>query len=1087
MFKFDGKHASEYFDKVLLVKRDMAAPSSPILQELRDKPGAYFFGVQTGVYEVEFEVFIQGNDRQDLWKRIRKANAWLKQGELKRLEFDDEPDLYYEAVCVDNLELDEILEYGFGTIKFIAPDPYAFGETQKQRISSPTVVFSRPSVRYRENGTAVTENYPMYKDGKFGQAVFIEEGTTNLLTTAASPSQEEVSVDVGVDYYLSTIGGSATIEHKQTETLSKTTLNKEGTDYSHELDTEWETGTHNDTQEVSNDYLQLTSGTDYEKIWDSDEEWNDSSNTMENVGGYGGGLELYGYPDWDLIDYMTYFRNSGWETRGDNVFSQEPDHLFFNASSPVSQQTRVFRALSEAGFNYATLDFKASINGNHMKVWLTNGSNAWRVFLPSTNGEVKWFRIRFNPSGATLYVDGVQTSTTVQQTTSTSNILQFYIQNAGESTVMRLYFVFFSYRDEDAPPAGHWYTGTWETPYMSLAQVKGVETASLSWFYEYTNTNLDDAGISIDYQLRVNGVEQGWKTLFNDATQEGDITQTIPDLPNGTNVMNTEIKLRIVLSSRSPFDFPYVDYLRLYVKSGYSPAGSWESPVLDISQVGKAATTSISWVSHSVPTGTSVKVETNLSLDGGDTWEGFVEVDSGDSIPGITQTTNLANARLRYKITLTTTDATVTPSVDSVEINLVSGYKPSETIELNGFEVSNIGFAETSVVSLPENSGNESTSVIFEYSIDDGQTWNELVDSQPFIQNEDLTGKLLRLRYTLSTSDTRFSPSIGNSLTWYIQQQEQNKIKPATQTIRVTPSGVTRWQLEKKPYPTGWHATGTRYPESMSVWIEHLVESWEIEGAISFWFHDDGVVKQQFPTILDTVGDTYRIKVYKDVANDEYVLEIGGNVVLATPASIGWNHLVLTWDESNGYLYLNNSLVETFDKETFPLRFNGMNEIWLGSSRDETDQINDLIDDISLWDHKLDEEEIDQLYQEPAQSNSGANIYHLDGSLTSTDDRSLVYEGTAETFPKFTITFARDTSYYRVANGRDFVLVNYDFKAGDVLEIDNQRELILLNGGPIMKAISLDSDFFEIRNGDEIIVDPAGFANVDIEFVERWV
>src|SRR5690606_18276124 len=102
----------------------------------------------------------------------------------------------------------------------------------------------------------------------------------------------------------------------------------------------------------------------------------------------------------------------------------------------------------------------------------------------------------------------------------------------------------------------------------------------------------------------------------------------------------------------------------------------------------------------------------------------------------------------------------------------------------------------------------------------------------------------------------------------------------------------------------------------MSVWIEHVVEAWEIEGAMSFWLHDDGVVKQQFPTILDTVGDTYRIKVYKDVANGEYVLEIGGNVVLTTPASIGWNHLVLTWDESNGYLYLNNSLVETFDKET---------------------------------------------------------------------------------------------------------------------------------------------------------------------------
>lgn len=1076
MFKFDGKHASEYFDKVLLVKRDMAAPSSPILQELRDKPGAYFFGVQTGVYEVEFEVFIQGNDRQDLWKRIRKANAWLKQEELKKLEFDDEPGLYYEAICVENLELDEILEYGFGQIKFIAPDPYAFGETQKQRVGSPNVMFSREGIRYREDGSQVTENYPIYKDGKFGQAVLVEEGTTNLLATASAPAQEEVSVGVGEDYYLTAIGGSATIEHKRTETLSKTSLSKEGTDLSQTID--WETGTHNGT-EVIEQKLQLKHGNDYYFNYNTKDKWEAPGTTHYNTYGNDNGQLEMAPNTWDITDPMTNLNQ--WNPDGDTekISLVDNDYIRIDATQPVTQQTRIRRnhgSTSETG----TMAFRARIAGDKALVWWSNGRVGIRVPIPDTGGEWSWmFIVRTSDTTADLYVDGTKYDVEITYSTSSTTDMQFYFRYAGDTGIIEVDRVYFHRTQMIPQPSIGFYEGIWESDYHDISDVGFIEYSDLWGTASYSSTidDSDEAIVFVQYRLKVNGIEQDW-VMWTPDTRE--------IFPKGTDVRNTQIKFKLLLYLRDPGGIVRVNYLWIDLKGSYYPSGYWESQALDISQVGKAASSLISWTNQ-IPEGTSVKVETDISFDGGTTWEGYAEAADGNSIPGIDQATDLSNARLRYKVTLETNDVSVTPSVDSIEFSLVSGYKPSEIIELNGLDVSNIGFAETSVVSLPENSGNESTSVIFEYSIDDGQTWNELVDSQPFIQNENLTGKLLRLRYILTTSDTRFSPSIGNSLTWYIQQQEQNKIKPATQTIRVTPSGVTRWQLEKKPYPTSWHATGAREPEALLVWVKHLNETWETGGSVSFWFHDDGVVKQQFPTILDTVGDTYRVKVYKDVANGEYVLEIGGNVVLATPASIGWNHLVLTWDESNGYLYLNGSQVGTFDRVTFPLNFDGMNYLWLGSSRDKTNHLNDLIDDIALFDHKLEEAEINQLFQQPAQGSIGANIYHLDGNLVSDDDTSLVYEGTAETFPKFTITFARDTSYYRVANGRDFVLVNYDFKAGDVLEIDNQKELILLNGGPIMKAISLDSDFFEIRNGDEIIVDPAGFANVDIEFVERWV
>lgn len=1051
MFKFDGKHASEYFDKVLLVKRDMAAPSSPILQELRDKPGAYFFGIQTGVYEVEFEVFIQGNDRQDLWKKIRKANAWLKQGELKRLEFDDEPDLYYEAVCVDNLELDEILEYGFGTIKFIAPDPYAFGKTQKQSVDSPNVVFDRIGIRYREDGSEVTENYPVYKAGKFGEAVLVEEGTTNLLNTAASPEQEEVSVEVGDDYYLFTIGGSATVEHKHTETLPKTTLDKEGTDISHTAD--WTSGTHNGTE--LNGYLQLAkSGTDFT---------NTQPRISVNTPAYRG----------DYVGQNDCSSLAGWTTSQTGSYSVVNGTIIVVDSSS-SDNAYIYR--NNTVNNPGTLDFRLKAEGVG-RINVQDGTNEFRFNAPNTNGEFKWYRIRVNGTTARLYENGTLIQTVSPAGTGTNKYISFYLSPADIGSY-EIDHLAWANKDMGAPPEnGIWFISG-ESIWYDVTPV-GLALSSQVTFTANTAT-IDGSGLAkVEYQLDDNGTIGNYTEV-----NSGD---SIPGITKGKNLSGVKYRKKFNLQTMDPTSIVYLDNWTDKILSGYLTSGYRESAALNINQVGKAASTSISWVNQSIPAGTSVKVETSLSLDGGNTWSGYTEVTNGGTLPGIDQTTDLSDARLRYKVTLETTDVAVTPSVDSLTINLVSGYKASETVELPSFDVSNIGFAENSVVELPEVNGDASTSVTFEYSIDGGQTWNPMTNGQPFIQNEDLTGKLLKLRYTLETNDTRYAPIIGNSLTWFIQQQERNKIKPATQTIRVTPNGAARWQLEKKPYATGWHNTGTREPEALMVWVKHLAETWESEGAISFWFHDDGIKKQQFPTILDTIGDIYRIKFYKDVANGEYVLEVGGNVVLTASIVTGWNHFVLTWDNSNGYLYMNGSQVGTFDRNNFPLYFNGMNYLWFGSSRDKTDHLNGLIDEIALFNHKIDEEEISQLYQEPAKRKPGVNIYHLDGNLVSDNDTSLVYEGTAETFPKFTITFARDSSYFRVANGRDFVLVNYDFKAGDVLEIDNQKEFILLNGGPIMKAISLDSDFFEIRNGDEIIVDPAGFANVDIEFVERWV
>src|SRR5690606_10394880 len=80
------------------------------------------------------------------------------------------------------------------------------------------------------------------------------------------------------------------------------------------------------------------------------------------------------------------------------------------------------------------------------------------------------------------------------------------------------------------------------------------------------------------------------------------------------------------------------------------PLGSRVSPILDLSTVGTAAGSSISWAA-TTPAGTSVTVETRLSLDGEQTWGPWQACTNGGAIPGITPGMDLSNARLQTRAT----------------------------------------------------------------------------------------------------------------------------------------------------------------------------------------------------------------------------------------------------------------------------------------------------------------------------------------------------------------------------------------------------------------------------------------------------
>lgn len=120
-------------------KRPAWAPVKRNILTVPNRPGGYHKSTDIDIRTLEVPVRIKAEDIADLQKVKEDLADWLVTESVEELTFDDEPDRSYFAMIDGELDLDELVNRGKGTLSFICPDPYKYGLTKVQRSDSGTV------------------------------------------------------------------------------------------------------------------------------------------------------------------------------------------------------------------------------------------------------------------------------------------------------------------------------------------------------------------------------------------------------------------------------------------------------------------------------------------------------------------------------------------------------------------------------------------------------------------------------------------------------------------------------------------------------------------------------------------------------------------------------------------------------------------------------------------------------------------------------------------------------------------------------------------------------------------------------------
>lgn len=497
------------------------------------------------------------------------------------------------------------------------------------------LTFSRNSTAYKLDGASVSTNQPRYETGKFGSALMIENGTTNLLTTNQSSAETDTS---GFSSCWDTpISRDTSRAFVGTASIKVDTTSRANDGHGahgviiNPISTAYSAGTYF----VASAYVWAPSGVTFTI----------SSRILDSNGNYlteGTGAR-------------SYTGNNSWQK------------VYTDPFTVTGQSFRPGFQITVSGSVATTfwVDALQLEQGRYASTWVPGGtsrssesvSTALADIINTKEGTIEfWLKPLYLERN--MYV-GIGGSRFISASEDNSS-----------------YNIWYDFSDGGLHTSYGYGTGLYIT-----GSYNGLQTGN--WYYIATTWKENDS-----IKLYVNGTLHSttpigtlgtssvfkYQTLFlGQSSLAGFLANALFDELRISNKARNADEISSAYSVGSALSIDeYTTYKCSFDGTLLAGRGGMRiSPVYDISQVKIASGSSISWTA-TTPSGTGVAIESNLSLDGGSTWLGWKQCTNGGQIPDIAPGMDLSNARLQIREKLTTSDVTVTPSLDSLTINITA-------------------------------------------------------------------------------------------------------------------------------------------------------------------------------------------------------------------------------------------------------------------------------------------------------------------------------------------------------------------------------------------------------------------------------
>lgn len=124
---FDGQPMPSFM-KVVKVDTMILPNITQNTMNIPGRIGSFCFGSEIGTRQIDVEVIIFAEKRNELPKYARQVASWLYHDKPKKIEFSDNRGYYYYASFTGGSSIEELSNIGRATLSFVCYDPLLYGE-----------------------------------------------------------------------------------------------------------------------------------------------------------------------------------------------------------------------------------------------------------------------------------------------------------------------------------------------------------------------------------------------------------------------------------------------------------------------------------------------------------------------------------------------------------------------------------------------------------------------------------------------------------------------------------------------------------------------------------------------------------------------------------------------------------------------------------------------------------------------------------------------------------------------------------------------------------------------------------------------